>query len=212
MVKTEWELEIVPAQDGQGREARSDRLLVPAEPTAIRIVGSRPIPRTFHQDARGFLIETMRADDREVRGSEFQMSYLSLTVPGQFRDADRWHVHRVQTDRFVVVLGEMILAMLDDRPDSPSFGRLEVVRMCGMSSSEPTHSTPLEIVTHLVAIPPGVMHCIANLGSEPFLLQNYPTELYNPGDEGRVLFATKVVRSLDGPFSWGLVKRSNGLS
>jgi len=181
--------------------------VVPIEPPAIRIAGARAIPRTFHHDPRGFLIETLRSDDAAVDGSQFRMSYSSVTLPGQFRDADRWHVHKVQTDRFVVVLGEMTLALFDRRPESPTHGHLDVIRMTGASRDAVASPHPRDVTTHLVPIPPGVLHCIGNFGVEPFLLQNFPTELYNASDEGRVPFVSLPIPSLGRPFSWGLVER-----
>jgi dTDP-4-dehydrorhamnose 3,5-epimerase-like enzyme len=181
--------------------------VVALAPSAASIVGVTPVVRTFHHDPRGFLLETLRTDDAKVDGDRFRMSYSSLTLPGQFRDADRWHLHQVQTDRFVVVLGEMMLALLDHRPSSPTHGRLEVLRMVGAAHAAPASTPPKDVPTYLVPIPPGVLHCIGNLGSEPFLLQNYPTELYNPGDEGRVPFASVPVASIAGPFAWNLVRR-----
>ena len=187
-----------------------DAEIVPADPSTARITGVRGVPRTFHQDRRGFLLETLRTDDDAAEGARFRMSYSSLTIPGQFRDADRWHLHQVQSDRFVVVLGEMILALLDHRPTSPTRGRLEVLRMTGAPHGAPTRDPPGELRTYLVPIPPGVLHCIGNLGTEPFLLQNYPTELYNPADEGRVPFESVRVDALGRPFSWSLVRPSRG--
>ena len=183
--------------------------IVPVDPTEIAIQGIRPVPRVFHRDARGFLVETLRVDDPGNLGGHFRMSYTSLTNTGQYRDADRWHVHRVQSDLFVVVLGEMTLALLDRRPDSTSRDRLAVVRMIGApvratGGAEP----PSEFTRYLVPIPPGVLHCIGNLSSEPFVLENFPTELYNPEDEGRVPFADLSIPSIGRPFSWNLVARS----
>jgi dTDP-4-dehydrorhamnose 3,5-epimerase len=177
----------------------------PIEPPSIRIVGAKAIPRTFHQDPRGFLVETLRSDDDAVDGARFRMSYTSLTLPGQFRDVDRWHVHKVQSDRFVVVLGEMTLALFDARPGSATYGWLDVVRMTGAPHDALACSAPRELTTHLVPIPPGVLHCIGNLDSEPFLLQNFPTELYSSSDEGRIPFASVPVPSLGRPFAWDLI-------
>lgn len=185
-----------------------DRPLVPIAPLSIEISGAQPTVRTVHQDPRGFLLETLRSDDEAIGGSHFRMSYSSVTMPGQYRDADCWHFHKVQTDRFVVILGEMTLALLDERPNTPSHGRLEVIRMTGVHRDELAHSPPRDITTYLVPIPPGVLHCIGNLGSEPFLLQNYPTELYNPADEGRVPFEAKPILALRRPFAWNLVNAS----
>lgn len=180
----------------------------PIEATEIKIQGVDPIPRTFHQDPRGFLIETLRSDDKSVNGAHFRMTYASLTVPGEYRDRDRWHVHRLQTDRFVVVLGEMMLALLDGREDSPTFDRLEVIRLRGSPFPVGSSSESAPVLTHLVPIPPGVLHCIGNLSTMPFLLQNYPTELYNPADEGRVPFADRPVAPSGATFSWAGVQRT----
>ena len=176
-------------------------------PRQISIQGAQPIARTFHRDSRGFLVEALRYDDVAVNGSRFRLSYSSVTLPGQFRDVDRWHLHHIQTDRFVVILGEMMLALYDDREGSSTQGRLEVIRMTGMRYDAPGSPSAGDFAGYLVPIPPGVLHCIGNLGVEPFLLQNFPTELYNPSDEGRVPFASKPITELGTPFSWGLLER-----
>ena len=160
------------------RASPSEVRLTPVDPEQIRIDGARALRRVVHQDSRGFLLETLRENDQSVDGSRFKMSYTSLTVPGQFRDLDRWHVHRIQTDRFVVVLGEMTLALLDGRKGSRTEGLLDVVRLPGVAYSRPTHTTSRDLQTYLVPIPPGVLHSLGNLSHEPFIYQNYPTELY----------------------------------
>jgi len=184
----------------------SDPVVRAISPSEIRIQGSQAIPRMVHGDPRGFLLETHRADDRAVRGERFAMSYVSLTVPGQYRDRDRWHVHKIQTDRFVVAVGEMILALYDGRADSPTHDRLEAIRMSGAPFDRPSLGAKEEIPTFLVPIPPGVYHCIGNLSSHPFILVNAPTELYNPADEGRVPFSDVVPRERGVPFSWDQVE------
>jgi dTDP-4-dehydrorhamnose 3,5-epimerase len=150
-------------------------------------------------------VETLRRDDHAVDGDRFVMAYSSVTLPGQYRDADRWHVHKVQTDRFVVPLGEMTLALLDGREDSPTFDRLELVLMRGAPPSDAGFSPKRDLTTYLVTIPPGVLHCLGNLSSEPLLLQNYPTEFYDPSDEGRVPFNTRRISDISGYFEWGRV-------
>jgi dTDP-4-dehydrorhamnose 3,5-epimerase len=188
--------------------AASGARVTPIDPPAIRIEGAQPLRRVVHQDPRGFLLETLRADDAVVDGGRFKMSYTSLTVPGQFRDLDRWHVHRVQTDRFVVLLGEMTLALVDGRKGSRTEGQLDVVRISGVPLSHMTNPVARDFPVYLVPIPPGVLHSLGNLSSEPFLYQNYPTELYDPGDEGRVPFSGLVLTELGRPFAWDLVRKS----
>ena len=197
----------------KGTRDAGDVRLHPVAPEEIGLDGIRPVLRTFHQDARGFLVETLRVDDPEELGARFQMTYSSLTRPGQFRDVDRWHVHDVQTDRFVVVLGEMILALYDQRPGSPTREQLSVVRMVGAPySARDGPVVPSEFASYLVPIPPGVLHCIGNLSREPFLLQNFPTELYDPRDEGRVPFQDRTIASIGRAFSWDLVSIARGPS
>jgi dTDP-4-dehydrorhamnose 3,5-epimerase len=177
-------------------------LVHPIEPGSIQLHGVRSLSRMIHFDPRGFLVETLRRDDSTVRGHEFAMSYASVTLPGEFRDRDRWHVHKVQTDRFVVVLGEMILVLYDSRSDSPTRGKIEIVRMKGAPYIQPSQGTKGDVETSLVPIPPGIYHCIGNLSTLPFVLVNFPTELYNPQDEGRVPFREVQIDSLGGPFEW----------
>jgi dTDP-4-dehydrorhamnose 3,5-epimerase len=180
----------------------------PVDPEEIQIDGARPIGRTFHYDPRGFLLETLRKDDTGVRGAEFAMSYTSATVPNEFRDADRWHAHRIQTDRFVVLMGEMILALYDARQESSTRGLFQVVRMVGAPFDGGYGSGKRDVPTSLVPIPPGVYHCVGNLSDRPFVLTNFPTELYDPGDEGRIPFRDVRVEILGGPFAWDRVARA----
>lgn len=177
-------------------------------PESIRIAGCEAVRRVIHQDARGFLVETLRADDVQIDGARFVMSYTSVTAPGEFRDRDRWHVHKRQTDRFVVPLGEMLLALFDAREYSTSTGELALVRMSGVPIGTVTHQPSRDQITFLVPIPPGVYHCIGNVSDTPFVLQNFPTGFYDPEDEGRVPFGACEIPSIRGPFSWESAARA----
>lgn len=178
------------------------------DPPKVRIRDVVVIPRALHMDPRGLLVETLRADDAAVKGDHFAMTYTSVTVPGEMRDRDRWHVHQHQQDRFVVPLGEMVLALYDARERSPTYGTLDLLRMVGAPVQAPGTLGKRDETTHLVTIPERVYHCIGNLHpSEPFVLQNFPTRLFDPADEGRVLFQDVPVASLGGQgFSWSSVE------
>ncbi len=178
------------------------------DPPKITIQGVTVLRRTAHHDPRGFLLETLRKDDREVHGETFAMSYTSLTVPGEKRDVDRWHVHQHQEDRFVVLAGEMILMLYDARKESPTHGTIHAIRMVGPSDGlGRVPRAKLDTESYLITIPIGVYHCIGNLSEAPFILQNYPTQLYSAADEGRVPFTQAPVPGLGGEtFGWEKVE------
>ena len=100
----------------------------------------------------------------------------------------------------------MVLALFDGRSGSPTHRRLELIRMSGLPLGSSCSETPTTKTISLVPIPPGVYHCIGNFGKEPFLLTNFPTELYDAKDEGRVSFSDVVVDSSGTTFNWSLVR------
>ena len=186
-------------------------LITPIEPPSCTIEGVVVVPRMIHFDARGFLVEALRRDDEALGGHDFHMTYTSLSVPGAARDADRWHHHRLQQDRYLIATGETLMAFYDPRPWSSSYGRLEVLRAAGASAAQVAEASlrgeRFDVPTYLVMIPIGVYHAFKNAGREDSILQNFPTQLYDPADEGRAPFAEVPVPSLGGvPFSWGLVE------
>lgn len=185
-------------------------LIIPIEPPQCAIEGVVALERTIHFDGRGFLVETLRCDDELAQGASFFMSYASLTVAGAARDIDRWHYHRHQRDRYVVVTGEMLVALYDSRPESPTYGHLAVLRCRGAQGAQLAEATAkgerFDATTYLLVIPEGVYHTLKNPGPEPALLQNFPTQLYDPTDEGRAPFSEVPIPRLGNrPFSWELV-------
>jgi dTDP-4-dehydrorhamnose 3,5-epimerase-like enzyme len=186
--------------------------ITPLSPHECTIDGVVVVERTIHFDGRGFLVEALRVDDEAVLGHDFQMTYTSLSVPGAARDADRWHHHRFQQDRYLIATGQMLMAFYDPRPSSPSYGRLEVLLAAGASEAQVAQASStgvrFDVPTYMVMIPIGVYHSFKNAGSEGSILQNFPTRLYDPTDEGRALFSETAIPALGSmPFSWEMVAR-----
>lgn len=155
-----------------------------------------------NRDPRGTLTELLRSDWDGVYGPEmpFAQTYVSVTMPGIARDEDRWHVHERQTDRFVVLAGTIVVAIADARPESPTVGRL----LLAVMAAEEDAPAP-----YLLTVPPGTLHGLIALGDGPAMLQNYPTNLWDASDEGRVAFAEAGVALPDGtPFSWDLLRNA----
>lgn len=181
-------------------------------PKETKIKEVKVLERIIHFDPRGFLVETLRANDAEVQGDNFVMTYTSATPAGVARDENQWHYHENQVDRFVVTLGRIALALLDQRKNSETFGLLQVLDLKGadwqdFEKAKRTNSK-FDIETFLVTVPAGVYHCYKNIGKNLVILQNFPTQLYNQEDEGRELFDNVPIANLNNQtFFWNLVKK-----
>lgn len=121
-------------------------------------------------DERGYLMEMMRADDDFFQ--KFGQIYMTVAYPGVVKG---WHYHKKQTDHFVCVKGMIKVALYDGREDSPTHGEVNEFFL--------GEQNPI-----LLVIPKLVLHGMKGVGTEPGLLINCPTEMYdykNP-DEFRV--------------------------
>ena len=151
---------------------------------------------TIHKDPTGVLFETLRTDWPDVYNVQdlhFAMQYMSVTPPGVARDEDQWHVHKNQTDRFICASGRIVTAVFDPRPKSPTNGKLNLFTMGPGSDDE----------MYMVVIPPDVYHGFMVISPEPGHLLNFPTQLYNTEDEGRV--------DHNHDFSWQNVREDFGI-
>lgn len=177
-------------------------VLVTPDDSTSRVEGAVLHALTIHRDPRGTLTELLRADWPEVVFGDrmpFAQVYTSTTGPGVARDADRWHVHEHQTDRFYCLRGRIVVAIADPREDSPTRGNLMLVELAASDDAP----APL-----LVTIPPRTLHGFVVTSPGPATLLNFPTRLYDAGDEGRVPFDTAAVTFPDGtPFDYDLVRR-----
>jgi dTDP-4-dehydrorhamnose 3,5-epimerase len=136
---------------------------------------------TPHADERGYLMEILRRDDKMF--TRFGQCYVSLNYPGVIR---AWHYHKKQEDYFVVVKGMCKVGLYDMRDGSPTRGQAEAHYLGERNNI-------------VLRIPIGVAHGYRTVGTEPSLLVNFPTELYNAAepDEYRIPWD-----SPDIPFNW----------
>lgn len=158
-------------------------------------------PLRVNRDQRGVLVETLRADWPDLYGPAlpFAQSYYSITEPGVARDEDRWHLHRYQFDRFVVVAGIVVVALA-----LPGSVQSVALVPLGTDLGDARQAGLL--------VPPGVLHAFVVVSAEAAVLLNSPTRLYDPADEGRVPFAEAGATVRGGqPFHWDLVRADSGL-
>ena len=153
-------------------------------------------PLKIHRDASGILVETLRIDWDDVYKSingDFAMQYMSKTPAGLARDEDEWHVHQKQKDRFICISGKIVTAVYDPRDDSKTNGKLNLFSMGPGTDEE----------MYIVVIPEETYHGFMVISQEDGMLLNFPTQLYNGEDEGRVKHA--------GEFDWQDVRNDFGI-
>ncbi len=136
-----------------------------------------------HADERGFLMELLRSDDSIF--TKFGQCYVSMNYPGVIR---AWHWHKKQDDFFVVMKGMIKVGLYDMREGSPTRGEVGEFYL-GENNNI------------MLKIPVGVVHGYRTVGTEPSLLINFPSEVYNPRapDEYRLPWNTEQI-----PFDWDI--------
>ena len=82
--------------------------------TKVAIHDVRTKPLRVVSDERGWLLEILRADDRELF-TRFGQVYLSATYPGVVK---AWHYHQVQVDNFACVSGMVKLVLTAPVPSA----------------------------------------------------------------------------------------------
>lgn len=150
-------------------------------------------------ESGGILVETLRTDWEGIygKGREFFMQYYSVTDSGAARDEDVWHYHpNYQEDRFLVVQGDIVTAVADNREDSPTKEHLNLFLM-------EAYNDP-----YILLIPKRTLHGFMVVSKEKGILLNYPTGLYNPQEEGRISFKVANITLPDSSlFSWDRIRK-----
>jgi dTDP-4-dehydrorhamnose 3,5-epimerase len=144
-----------PRQDRPTVNAAGERL----DPLIEGVVIRRLVP---HGDKRGELVELYR-DEWHIHSAPLVYSYMVTLHPGTVRG---WSMHKLQEDRIVVVSGFLRWVLYDNRPESPTYQKLNV-----FTFSERDRT--------LFTIPRYVIHACQNIGKVEGLFINYPTRPYD---------------------------------
>lgn len=132
-------------------------------------------------DERGTIYHMLRADAPHFLG--FGEIYFSSAYPGAVK---AWHRHRRMTLNYAVPVGTILLALYDDRPGSPSRGRL--MRLF-----------PGEANYCLVTVPPMIWNGFTAVGNRTALVANCASI---PHDEAEIERADPHRGPV--PFDWPL--------
>jgi dTDP-4-dehydrorhamnose 3,5-epimerase len=109
----------------------------------------------------GYLTEIYRADWKLDEACVEQV-FQTVFEPGGI---SAWHAHELTRDRLFVAFGAMRIVLYDARPDSPSCGRLNELRLGSVRPG-------------LVTVPPKVWHGVQNLSTDRALLLNLVDRSY----------------------------------
>jgi dTDP-4-dehydrorhamnose 3,5-epimerase len=113
-------------------------------------------------DGRGNLIVLL--SDRFGESYQTPHVYLVTAAP---RSVRAWVYHKWQSDRLAYARGRMRVVLYDLRPESPTYGVLNVIDVG-------------EANKVMLTIPPFVVHGVQNLGDEETFFVNMPTRAYDP--------------------------------
>jgi len=126
------------------------------------IEGVRVIPLARIPDERGTILHMLRRTDPHF--IEFGEIYFSTVYPGVIKG---WHLHKLMTLNYACVHGRIKLVLYDDRPDSPSRGRLMELFL-GVDNYA------------LVQIPPHVWNGFKGMGADYAIIANCATHPHDP--------------------------------
>lgn len=122
-------------------------------------------------DHRGAVKHLLRADAPHFQG--FGEVYVSTVLPGAVK---AWKRHRLMTLNLAAPLGLVRLVLFDDRPGSPTHGRVQEIDLDGAGNYR------------LVTVPPGLWSGFTapGPGPEPALLINCATMVHDPAESDRL--------------------------
>jgi dTDP-4-dehydrorhamnose 3,5-epimerase len=110
-------------------------------------------------DDRGVILELI--DTRQDYWKDgVPFVYMGTCRPGK---AKGWGLHKTHADRYFVLAGEMLLALYDDREDSPTNGVVQEFYLTRDGLNQLT-------------IPIGVWHAHRNVGAGDLIFANAPTK------------------------------------
>ena len=128
----------------------------------IEGVKIRPLRRIA--DPRGDILHMMRSDWDEFAG--FGEIYFSCVAPGAIK---AWRKHTRMTLQLAVPVGRVLMAMIDDRPESPTHRQIASLEL-----------GETEDAYRLVCVPPGVWCGYFGLGPGTAMMANCASIPHDP--------------------------------
>src|SRR5580693_8294836 len=142
--------------------------------SADLIEGVRVQPYDLWPDDRGYFLEVIRMQQGLAAAFAPETTQVSaaLSYPGTIK---AFHFHLYQTDLWVPMSGVFQVALVDLRPESPTFGLKNTLYVGALK--------PWQLLS-----PPGVGHGYKVVGEGSGTLVYVTDQLYNPRGEGRIAY------------------------
>lgn len=118
-------------------------------------------------DERGKIMHMMRCDSPAFL--QFGEIYFSAIHPGAIKG---WHIHTRMVLNYAVPLGSIKFVLYDDRPESPTRGKVQELFLGAENYC-------------LVTVPPMVWNGFKGLGSQTALVANCASIPHDPGEISR---------------------------
>ena len=147
-----------------------DVILSPESPKLIS--GVRVAPYAVWPDDRGYFLEVIRIGEGLAATFDPATTQVSaaLSYAGSIK---AFHYHLEQSDFWVPAQGMFQVALVDLRPESPTYGARNTMYVGALRPWQ-------------VLIPPGVGHGYKVIGTDAAMLVYVTSRVYNPQDEGRI--------------------------
>ena len=142
----------------------------------VRITPLRQIP-----DERGKIMHMLRADADHF--DRFGEIYFSCVYPGAIK---AWHIHKIMTLNYAVILGMIKLVLFDDREDSSTRGEVQEIFL-----GEQNYC--------LVTIPPLVWNGFKGYGDKMAMVANCATHPHAADEIERLDPFTAAI-----PYNWDI--------
>lgn len=145
-----------------------------------KLAGLLVIEPDVHRDPRGFFMEVHQARRYREAGihERFVQDNLSDSVRGTLRGL-HFQIRHPQAKLVQVIQGEVFDVAVDVRPDSPTFGRWEGVRL--------SHHNCRQLL-----VPAGFAHGFCVLSASALFLYKC-SDFYAPDDEGGILWSDPAI-------------------
>lgn len=147
--------------------------------TGVQITPLRQIP-----DERGKVMHMLKVGDPAFQ--QFGEIYFSCVYPGAIKG---WHIHKEMTLNYAVPHGHIKFVLYDDRPESPTRGKIQEI------FTGPDNYC-------LVTVPPMVWNGFKGIGHDMAVVANCATIPHSPDEiDRRDPFDPSI------PYDWALKHR-----